>query len=107
MYKFLHRLLTIVIIIITTGCVGFIIRQAELPLIFGFLLLPIIVVPMCLFQKVPMKCDQAECKGVAKLECGEIAKGKWYRHLLLSGHRCDKCEHLIPMPKNNTSDHHH
>jgi hypothetical protein len=51
------------------------------------------------FIKVPIKCDQNDCNGLASIEVSPEVEGTFLRHILVKGHRCDKCDHLIKMPK--------
>ena len=103
-YKFVHRFLTIVIAFSMFAVMILIVREYQLPLIMGFFLgIPLVFIPVAMFLKVPFVCDQEGCGGSAKLEVNKNLMGKWYRHFLLSGHRCCKCNHFIKLPKSRSS----
>ncbi len=69
------------------------------------LFIPFLLVPLFQFIKTPMKCDQADCDGIAKLEIGPRHSSKWYGlGLYLSrGHICVKCGHLYKLPTGTRS----
>lgn len=75
-------------------------RELPLPSVVVFILgVPIIFFPVAMFQKVSFMCDQKGCAGTAELEINSNLHDKWYRHFLISGHRCNQCQHFIKMPK--------
>ena len=104
MYKFIHRTLSIVLGFSMFAVNVLIMREFEIPMFISFFIgIPIIFIPMSLFLKVPFMCDQKGCKGSAKIEINDNFVGKWYRHFLASGHRCNKCNHFIKLPKRGSS----
>ncbi|AGH81643.1 hypothetical protein PCNPT3_08525 [Psychromonas sp. CNPT3] len=104
MYKMTHRFLSLVIIFSMFLVGVLIIHEFELPLFVGFFIdIPLIFIPLILFLKIPFRCDQKGCKGVAKLEIHEELLDKWYRYFLMSGHRCNKCDHFIKLPRRKSS----
>jgi hypothetical protein len=107
MYKLIHRLITALIVLTMFFATMYLTNQLDLPLFVGFLLcIPTVYVPLVVFLKVPFICDQKGCNGSAQLLINEHFREKWYRHFLLSGHKCNKCNHFIKLPKTSRASNH-
>ncbi len=101
MNKYLHRFLCAIIAFAMFGLVTYFFRK-EMSLIQVFPLVVIsIAIPIRLFLVVPIRCDQNGCGGVAHLEAQKGVDNKLLKLLLLTGHRCRKCNHLIKFPQRN------
>ncbi|CAA0099484.1 Uncharacterised protein [BD1-7 clade bacterium] len=104
MYKIVHRALMVVVAFSMFALNFLIAREFEIPMFVSFILgIPTIFIPVCLFLKVPFKCDQKNCNGAAILQINREFAGKWYRHFLVSGHRCNTCNHFIKLPRRRSS----
>jgi hypothetical protein len=106
-YKLVHRTLSLIIVFSMFVSIIYLINEFNFPLFVGFLLgIPIIYIPLVMFLKVPFICDQKGCYGSAQLVINENLQGKWYRHFLLTGHKCNQCNHVIKLPKTSSSSNH-
>ena len=104
MHKFIHRFLAATLGFVMFAVNIYITRMLDVPMFVGFLIgIPVIFIPMALFLKVPMGCDQKGCDGTARLEMNPHFAGKWFQHFLVSGHRCDTCNHFIRLPRRRSS----
>lgn len=103
MHKILHRLFTAILGFLMFATIAYVIYAYDIATFFGFIIgLPVIIIPIVLFLKVPFKCDQKGCNGMARLVTYSAFDEKWFRHLFVTGHRCDTCKHFIRLPKTST-----
>jgi hypothetical protein len=100
MNKILHRAITIIVpLLIFLGISSFI-AQGLISVFLAFFVIAVLsVIFICSFVKMPMKCDQVDCNGIATVEVSPEIKDSFLRHILVKGHCCGKCSHLIEMPK--------
>ncbi len=79
MNKVTHRIISaLMAIVLLFFIVGFGLYFGLHIFVMFLLTIPFLLVPLFRFIKKPMKCDQNDCGGVAKLEIGPQHSGKWY-----------------------------
>ncbi len=104
MNKFFHRGLTTIVTMSIFAVFIVSLSRHGFPLFLSFLIATTISITMAVFlQKIPMKCDQDECNGIAALEYKPEINNKILKQLLIKGHKCNTCGHLIKPPKQNNS----
>jgi hypothetical protein len=100
MNKLLHRTISFGFpFIIFFGVIAFTMKGG-LSFFLAFLIIGVLSVAFIFsFIKIPMKCDQLNCVGIANIEVSEEVKDTFLRHIIVKGHRCNNCNHLIELPK--------
>ncbi len=100
MHKYFHRAITAIVIFIAFFSLNVIFSKFELIFFVQFLLVaPAIALIFVFLQKMPMRCDQDACEGVCMPEYSASIQNVVLTHLLIKGHRCSRCGHLIKIPK--------
>nr|KJZ06777.1 hypothetical protein TW77_17835 [Pseudoalteromonas rubra] len=114
MNKIVCYLVEVTLFLLCLG-VGSLLSEASGPALVGFVLTQL-VVPALLwvalrylfFKSVSVSCDKPTCGGRGRLESQtELADNPVIRAVMIKGHRCTKCQHLIhtalftPVAKDN------
>lgn len=100
MNKFLHRAISFGVPFIIFFAVLILFTRMSLSLVAASLAVGILsALFIYSFIKMPIKCDQANCNGLASIEVSPEVANSFLRHIMVRGHRCNKCGHLIEMPK--------
>lgn len=100
MSKLLHRTISFGFPFIIFLGVSFFAMKGSIPMFLAFLIIGALSMLFIFsFTKTPMKCDQFNCDGIAVIEVSPEAETSFLKHILVQGHRCSKCNHLIKMPK--------
>ena len=100
MNKILHRAITVVIPVLIFIGISSLIAKGVISIFLAFIIIATLsALFVYSFVKLPMKCDQSDCDGISKIEVAPEVQESFLRHILVKGHRCNKCNHLIKMPK--------